>query len=375
MPITQFLWGDSGSGLSERAWRHAETEGAAWVGNSAAAHMSLMRSTVRDELAVAMEQRGVGTQEMSRAVDKALAFWGLQSQADQDPTQLSTGQTRRVAIATALLANPRALVLDCPCDGLDTEAVELLRHSLEAFDGPVTVYDRMHNLLVDSAAEVAHLDGRPVPPPRLHEVVSPPDAQSNSTQPDFIAKDVTVERANTVGPLNVTANAGRITHLAGPNGSGKTTLFLASLGLLKYSGQIVGESFGWCPTDMDSAITRKTVREELALGAGAQLAQQMLEFAGLMDVADVHPLDVPSARRRILLTAAAMVRAPHVVFLDEPTVGLDTPRAGELASLMRRYVAGEYHQKLGLDAPKPTVVWTCNDPKFAAVLSDEMMQL
>lgn len=51
--------GSSGSGLSDHAWRTAERTGAAWVGNDAAAHISLLRATVAEELAFAMEQRGV----------------------------------------------------------------------------------------------------------------------------------------------------------------------------------------------------------------------------------------------------------------------------------------------------------------------------
>ena len=364
MPINRFIWADSGAGLSERAWELAQRTGAAWVGNNAQAHISLMRSTVRDELAVAMEQRGMPRQHMAAAVQRALKQWGLLGQAEQDPTTLSTGQTRRVAIATALLARPDALVLDCPCDGLDATAVNLLLSVLRDFPGEVIVFDRMHNPLADAAAVCEHLSGRREAPPRLEAGVPAAAAEEGLTGlAGFEARDVLIRRGSTtVGPFNVTAPAGRITHLPGPNGSGKTSLFLAALGLVPYQGQISDMTFGWAPTDMDAAITAKTVLEEVSLGAGEQQGWEMLEFAGLSDVAEVHPLDLPAARRRIVLVTAAMVRAPQVVLLDEPTVGLDAPHAQQLASLMRRYAAGEYG-----GAPA-AILWTCHDPAFAAAV-------
>lgn len=356
MPITRFIWADSGAGLSERAWQLAESTGAAWVGNNANAHMSLMRSTVRDELAVAMEQRGVARAEMADAVDAALDQWGLRAHAEQDPVTLSTGQTRRVAIATALLASPDRLVLDCPCDGLDAEAVELLRIVLSRFPGEVVVFDRIHNVLADAAEVCEHLDGRQIDPPRIEQDIEPAEMSRGGMA--FEARDVLIPRGDiTVGPWNIAAREGSITHIAGSNGSGKTSLFLAALGLLDYRGSITDTTYGWCPTDMDSAITRRTVREELSVGVGEERVREMLEFAELTDVAEVHPLDLPSARRRILLVAVAMVRRPKVVLLDEPTVGLDAPGAAQLVRLMRRNVA-----------QGSTIVWTCHDPAFAAVV-------
>lgn len=72
MPVETFIWAPSGKGLSEHAWATAEATGAAWVGNNAQSHISLLRSTVAEELAVPMEQAGVPRAEMQAAVDAAL---------------------------------------------------------------------------------------------------------------------------------------------------------------------------------------------------------------------------------------------------------------------------------------------------------------
>lgn len=355
MPVTQFIWGASGSGLSERAWALAEETGAAWVGNNASAHISLLRSTVAEELAVPMEQRGVPADQMRQAINEALELWQLP--ADQDPSTLSTGQTRRVAIAAALLARPEALVLDCPVDGLDAQAISTLRAALERFPGEVTVFDRVWSPLCDatSAAPTPHIPSR-------HSSVS--------GGPALVAQDVVVRRGRGgVGPINLSANYGEVTHLAGPNGSGKTTLFLAALGLLKHRGELdVPKVLGWAPTAMDSAMTQKTVLEEVALGANRERAEAALEFAGVADVAGMHPLDVPSSQRRLVLVAAAIVRAPGVLLLDEPTVGLDAAGYGRLAEVMHGYAAGRYHCLVGCDGPAG-VLWTCHDGDFAGAVS------
>ncbi|HIW95753.1 MAG TPA: ATP-binding cassette domain-containing protein [Candidatus Corynebacterium gallistercoris] len=361
MPVTQFIWGPSGSGLSERAWALAEETGAAWVGNNAAAHISLLRSTVAEELAVPMEQRGVSADQMRRAITEALDLWELP--ADQDPSTLSTGQTRRVAIAAALLAGPDALVLDCPVDGLDAQAMSTLRAALDRFPGEVTVFDRVWSPLADAAADapMPHIPERPL---------------AASAGPALIAQDVVVRRGRGgVGPINLTSNYGEVTHLAGPNGSGKTTLFLAALGLVEHEGKLrVPERLGWAPTAMDSVMTQKTVLQEVALGADRERAEAALEFAGVADVAGMHPLDVPSSQRRLVLVAAALVRAPELLLLDEPTVGLDAAGYGRLGEVMHGFAAGEFHRLIGCDGPAG-VLWTCHDGSFAGAVSHASQEI
>ena len=133
-------------------------------------------------------------------------------------------------------------------------------------------------------------------------------------------------------------------------------------------------------------MTCRTVAEELAVGAGEELATAAIDFARLGKWAGTHPLDVPAAKRRIVLVAAAMVRSADLVMLDEPTVGLDVLGYRELAELMHRYVDGEYARMIGRGgsgAPgepggagaqqtqnAPTVLWTCHDARFAAQVSD-----
>ena len=60
----------------------------------------------------------------------ALEQVGMRAFADQDITTMSTGQVRRVLIARALVNDPRMLVLDEPCTGLDPEGMYYVRRTM-----------------------------------------------------------------------------------------------------------------------------------------------------------------------------------------------------------------------------------------------------
>lgn len=378
--IDRFIWAASGAGLSEHAWAAAEESGAAWVGNDAAAHVSLLRSTVREELAFGMEQQGVAPEIMAARIDEAMGTWGLRHIAEREPSRLSTGQTRRLAIAAALLRDPGSLMLDCPTDGLDAAAVGTLRTTLAEFDGPVTVYDRVRTVLADDARTEVRLDGTEEDAPDPVPSSSPATVPG---EPVLTMENASVSHGSFVlGPVNLNVLGGQVTHLGGPNGSGKTTLMLAVLGLLPHDGALDAPVAGWAPTGMDAAFSRRTVLKELAVGTDEHHAEVALRWVGLDRWRDAHPLDVPSSQRRMLAVAAALVRGPGLLILDEPTVGLDAEGYAWLARVMRGYASGEYHAHLstvGIPAlwhgDRPAVLWSCHNAAFADAVSDRSAML
>lgn len=372
------IWGASGSGLSEHAWTTAEETGAAWVGNDASAHISLLRPTVREELAFGMEQQGIPRGTMRSRIAEALDLWDLGALADRDPSELSTGQTRRVAVAAALLRDPGALVLDCPTDGLDAGAVDTLRSTIGRFDGPVTIYDRVATSLATLTERHLHLqDGVLTPAPVPGPVV--PERGRRPVPPfpgeTVLDCDLTTTNGSFTLSTSLRAKAGQVTHLAGPNGSGKTTVMLAVLGLLPWSGRLTAPLTGWVPTAMDVSFSQRTVARELAVGSDRDHAAAALDWVGLTPWSEVHPLDVPSSVRRMVAVAAGLVRGPRLLLVDEPTVGLDAPGHSWLARVLRDYAAGGYHERLGEPGTRPAVVWTCHNAGFAAAVSDVGVEL
>jgi ABC-2 type transport system ATP-binding protein len=123
--------------------RPAATVGA--VLDDAGAHPS---RTARDHLRV--HALGIGAPQAR--IDPVLELVGLTTAADRRAGGFSLGMRQRLALATALLADPPVLVLDEPANGLDPAGIRWLRDLLQglAREGR-TVLVSSHAL-----AEVAH---------------------------------------------------------------------------------------------------------------------------------------------------------------------------------------------------------------------------
>lgn len=85
--------------------------------------------SVGDNLAFGLSGAVRGRRDRRRKVEDALDRAGLPGFYDRDPATLSGGQRARVALMRALLAEPRALLLDEPFAKLDQE----LRQEIRAF--------------------------------------------------------------------------------------------------------------------------------------------------------------------------------------------------------------------------------------------------
>lgn len=155
--------------------------------------------------------------------------------------------------------------------------------------------------------------------------------------------------------------AGTVFGLLGPNGAGKTTAvrILATI-LAPDAGraEVLGHDVVRDPESVRFSIglagqyaavdPNLTGRENLLLtGLLAQLsrtdagtrADELLRRFDLADAADRPVRTYSGGMRRRLDVAAALVQRPPVVFLDEPTTGLDLPSRGELWQMIRELVA------------------------------------
>jgi heme exporter protein A len=87
--------------------------------------------TARENLAFA--EALAGCQPDARRIDAALARVGLDGQAGARVRSLSSGLRRRVALARAMLREPRVLLLDEAFSGLDQDSTKRLEDYLHAF--------------------------------------------------------------------------------------------------------------------------------------------------------------------------------------------------------------------------------------------------
>jgi len=144
----------------------------------------------------------------------------------------------------------------------------------------------------------------------------------------------------------------------GPNGAGKTTTINMLCGLLAPdSGRIevcgldvrhepvrVKARIGVVP-DESNLYPELSCRRNLDyLGelyglprqARSKRAGELLDMFGLADRAGTLFRALSRGLKRRLVLAAALVHSPEVLFLDEPTIGLDVPSARNLRSVIRR---------------------------------------
>jgi putative thiamine transport system ATP-binding protein len=114
--------------------------------------------SVGDNLAFALPARPAGRAARRAAIEAALAQADLAGFADRDPATLSGGQRARVALMRALLAAPRALLLDEPFSRLDAD----LRADIRAFVMGHIRARAIPALLVTHDASDAEAAGGPV---------------------------------------------------------------------------------------------------------------------------------------------------------------------------------------------------------------------
>ncbi|MEN9343204.1 MAG: hypothetical protein RIR24_791 [Actinomycetota bacterium] len=243
---------------------------------------AFVADTVLEELAFALEQLAIERSEMIRRVDAALEATGLSQLRDRKLIELSGGQQQRVAIAAALSAGQKILILDEPTSALDPIAAkELLEfvwnlsraqgitvivaeHRIERLiglvdsvvvvnsDGSVSQGDPATQLarfkFVPPLVELSHKLGWPKILLNIEEAAAE-FARSESRPPKRIAhlpkgeivleaQDVSVDYGSlrAVDHASLSAKAGEVIAVMGENGSGKTSLLWALQGTGKQSG-------------------------------------------------------------------------------------------------------------------------------------------
>ena len=205
----------------------------------------------------------------------------------------------------------------------------------------------------------------------------PITAGGSTPAPVIQAGGVTKTYGETVAleAVSLTVDRGEVFGLIGPNGAGKTTLVRALTGTTvpdEGSVRILGTE----PTAVDrnrlavlpqdfSPPDRLTAQELLTYYAGlydeARDPDAVLEDVGMAEAADTWYENLSGGQQRRVCVGAAIVNGPDLLFLDEPTTGIDP--AG------RRTVWGLLEE---LAASGTTIVLTTHDMAEAERLADRV---
>ena len=161
--------------------------------------------------------------------------------------------------------------------------------------------------------------------------------------------------------VDLTVRAGSVLGLLGPNGAGKTTAvrILATLlrpdsGEARVCGydvlreahqvrQLIGLTGQYASVDEGLSGTNNLILVGRLLGmpraAARARAAELLEFFELSEAAGRPAKTYSGGMRRRLDLAASLVGRPRVLYLDEPTTGLDPHSRNEVWAMIRRLVA------------------------------------
>ncbi len=155
--------------------------------------------------------------------------------------------------------------------------------------------------------------------------------------------------------LSCEVAAGTVTGLLGPSGSGKTTLLRAIVGVQRVAGgvvEVLGEPAGSARlrvrvgymTQAPSVYGDLTVLENLSffagvLGVSTAAVQAAIDDVSLTEFADRVVNRLSGGQRARVSLATALLGAPDLLVLDEPTVGLDPVLRRDLWELFHRIAA------------------------------------
>lgn len=147
--------------------------------------------------------------------------------------------------------------------------------------------------------------------------------------------------------LSFEVDKGSITAVIGPNGSGKTTLFKALLSFVPYEGSVkifqkpVQESLpriGYVPQHFEFDRTLPiTVREFLTFTApdSPVKAEEVCREVKADKLADKLIGELSGGELQRVLIAQALLKEPDLLFLDEPSAGIDIEGAKTFYELIR----------------------------------------
>ena len=347
--------------------------------------------TVTENLALGRLPRRFGLVDWRAARAEArerLRRLGVEIEVERPLGAYSIAIQQLVAIARALEDDTRVLVLDEPTASLDAAetarlldivrelkarglAIVFISHFL---DQVYAIADRL--TVLRNGRRVGVGTPQEIPPAKLvplmlgreleaveHQRVA---AEARTGEPVLIVEGL--GKARVMAPFDLTLRPGEAVGLSGLLGAGRTESAKLVFGALRAdsgSVKIVGEKLNpspraslargvaFCPEDRkaEGIFAELSIRENIAIALQSKrgwlkalsraeqehLAQQMIEALAIATPDAEKPVgQLSGGNQQKAVLARALVSAPRVLILDEPTRGIDVGAHAEIVALIRR---------------------------------------
>jgi ABC-2 type transport system ATP-binding protein len=317
--------------------------------------------------------RGVEPEPLAARRAELLRFAGLEPFLDRRARDLSGGMQKKLAVCCSLLHDPRVLVLDEPTLGVDPVSRRELWRMLSRYHASGNTIVLATSYMDEAARcdrvallESGHLVACSRPADLggdLEEaVIALLERSGRTTQPSAAARSPRTRElaVETVRVENVTKRfgdfvavdrasfslyRGEVFGLLGPNGSGKSTtikmlcgIYPPSAGSIQLAGTDVVASPGAAKERIGYMSQRFSLYPDLTVGENIRFfgavygleperlrsrANAVLAQAGLDASVDTPVRSLSGALRQHVALACAILHEPGILFLDEPTSGVD----------------------------------------------------
>ncbi|MEJ4121851.1 ABC transporter ATP-binding protein [Corynebacterium macginleyi] len=367
----------------------------------------VISARVGDDIAFGCENLAYPREEIWRRVQQAQELVGPYVDLDFPTTYLSGGQKQRLALAGVIAMGAGVVLLDEPTANLDPEGakdvVRAVGKLVEHTGATLVVVEHQHmawESVLDRAVELQ--DGRIISDGPFADVARKREVtgllQAKSLGSDALAESTAAlwsqDLVTRYGPpRSISLPAGASTVITGRNGVGKSTWLMTMAGLLPAeSGEIgvadfirrgvKGSPYRWKSRELADRIgfvfqnpehqfVARTVEEELRVAPKVMRVEtpeeriaQLVESLRLGHLLKANPFTLSGGEKRRLSVATALVTAPEVLLLDEPTFGQDPGTFVELVGLLRQLVDD------GI-----TIASITHDPLFIAALGDHEVEV
>ncbi|MBI3158297.1 MAG: ABC transporter ATP-binding protein [Chloroflexi bacterium] len=343
----------------------------------------ILGAYVSNEVAFGLENLGIPRPEMIDRVRAALERLNIGHLYERETFSLSGGEKQKVALAGALVMEPKLLILDEPLASLDPvsaqEALAIFRRLADEGIAVLVVEHRVEDVLSIHPDRVLYMESGEVrylgPPDDLAEkvdiqqvklpapiVIQKARAMGMQAKPlDLPSRDAAAapllefKQVNfhyTDGPqvlfdIDLTIHKGDVIALLGPNGAGKSTLVKHAIGLLKpTSGEVIlygrdtrknsvaqmARAIGYVFQSPTQMLFAPTVNEELAFGPrNLDLPEETVETntraalqtTNLNGYEEYSPLALSFGQQKRVGIASILAMASRILVMDEPTAGQD----------------------------------------------------